>query len=110
MTSTGMLGRMPFRMACVLVLALGLLGTSGGTARADAIDQTFLSALKAKGIQFGSPDKALIAAHEVCDEISNGKTVAQVASTVQANSNLDGYHAGYFVGASIRAYCPQHMS
>jgi hypothetical protein len=79
-------------------------------AHADATDDAFLSALKAKGIHFGSPDKAFIAGHEVCDELANGKTAVQVASTVQGNSDMDGYHAGYFVGASIRAYCPQFAS
>lgn len=79
-------------------------------AHADATDDAFLSALKAKGIHFGSPDKAFIAGHEVCDELANGKTAVQVASTVQSNSDMDGYHAGYFVGASIRAYCPQFAS
>ena len=110
MTSTGIFGRVPSRLASGLVLAIALLGPIEGTAHADATDDTFLAALKAKGIKFGSPDKAIIAAHEVCDEIANGKSPAQVASTVQGNSNLDGYHAGFFVGAAIRAYCPQHAS
>jgi hypothetical protein len=77
---------------------------------ADAVDDAFVSALTNKGIHFQSPEKAVIAAHEVCDELGNGKTTAQVASTVQSNSDLDGYHAGYFVGASIRAYCPKFAS
>jgi hypothetical protein len=101
-----------------LVWAAGLLvaGTLAApaavapAARADATDDAFLSALKAKGIHFGSPDKAFIAGHEVCDELANGKTAVQVASTVQSNSDMDGYHAGYFVGAAIRAYCPQFTS
>jgi hypothetical protein len=27
---------------------------------------------------------------------------------VVTSSNLDGYRAGYFVGASIAAFCPRH--
>ena len=113
MTSTGM--RVPsllLLLAAGLVLlgALGWVRVESPTAHADATDDAFLAALAGKGIKFGSPDKALIAAHEVCDELDSGKTTAQVASTVQANSNLDGYHAGYFVGASIRAYCPKYAS
>jgi hypothetical protein len=27
---------------------------------------------------------------------------------VMAQSDLDGYHAGFFVGASIAAFCPRH--
>lgn len=94
----------------LVVLAAPTLFAAAPVAHADALDDAFLGALTAKGIHFGSPDKAIIAGHEVCDEIDNGKTPAQVASTVQANSGLDGYHAGYFVGAAIRAYCPVHSS
>ncbi len=98
------------RLAAGLALAAGLLGPFGAVAHADATDDAFLAALKAKGIRFGSPDKALVAAHEVCDELGNGRTPAQVAAAVQQNSNMDGYHSGFFVGASIRAYCPKYAS
>ncbi|OBF60731.1 hypothetical protein A5787_18345 [Mycobacterium sp. 852002-50816_SCH5313054-b] len=94
--------------ALVVVLAALAPFAAAAVAHADAVDDAFLGALTAKGIHFGSPGKAIIAGHEVCDELDNGKSAAQVASTVQANSGLDGYHAGYFVGAAIRAYCPAH--
>jgi hypothetical protein len=110
MTCTGILRPLLTPLASGLVLAAGLLGPCAGTAHADATDDAFLSALRAKGIKVGSPEKALVAAHEVCDELDSGKTPAQVASTVQGNSNLDDYHAGFFVGASIRAYCPKYTS
>jgi hypothetical protein len=97
------------RLLAVLA-AIGPLAAPVAIAHADANDDAFLAALTAKGIHFGSPDNAIIAGHEVCDELDNGKTPTQVASTVQANSDLDGYHAGYFVGASIRAFCPSHAS
>src|ERR1700741_5512483 len=91
-----------------LVAALSSLAAAAPIAHADASDNAFLEALTSKGIHFGSPDKAFIAGHEVCDELGNGKSAAQGASTVQSNSDMDGYHAGFFVGASIRAYCPQY--
>jgi Protein of unknown function (DUF732) len=102
------------RFARPVVLAalapLATLAPLAAIARADAGDDAFLSVLTAKGIHFGSPDKALIAGHEVCDELDTGRSMNQVASTVMANSGLDGYHAGFFVGASIRAYCPKYAS
>jgi uncharacterized protein DUF732 len=95
----------------VLVVALlGSLGAAAPTAHADAADDAFVAALSSKGISFLSPTAAIVAGHEVCDELSLGRTPAQVATDVTRNSNLDGYHAGYFVGAAIRAYCPQHAS
>jgi Protein of unknown function (DUF732) len=92
-----------------LMATLGALAAAP-IAHADASDDAFLGALTSKGIHFGSPEKAFIAGHEVCDELGNGKSPSQVASTVQSNSAMDGYHAGFFVGAAIRAYCPKYAS
>jgi hypothetical protein len=94
----------------VLLAALALLAATVPIAHADATDDAFIAVLQAKGIHFGSPEKAVIAGHEVCDELSGGKAPVQIAATVQSNSDMDGYHAGFFVGASIRAYCPQFAS
>ena len=33
---------------------------------------------------------------------------ADVANDVMTQTNLDGYHAGFFVGVSIAAFCPRH--
>jgi uncharacterized protein DUF732 len=91
-----------------LVALLSLVGVAAPTARADAVDDTFLSALKAKGINFASSQAAIVAGHEVCDELDLGRQPSDVANDVTKNSNLDGYHAGFFVGASIAAFCPRH--
>lgn len=104
----GALARWTARL--VLVAALGPLAAAAPIAHADASDNAFLQALTSKGIHFASPDKALIAGHEVCDELGNGKSPSQVASTVQTNSAMDGYHAGFLVGAAIKAFCPQYAS
>jgi Protein of unknown function (DUF732) len=96
-------------LALVIAL-LGPLGAAGATAYADANDDAFIAALSAKGINFASPQAAIVAGHEVCDELGLGRTPVQVATDVTRNSNLDGYHAGYFVGLAVRTYCPQHGS
>lgn len=103
----------PTRMlAAGLIPMVAMLATlAGPIARADAAaDNTFTAALTAKGINFASPQAAIIAGHEVCDELGLGRTQLQVATDVTRNSNLDGYHAGYFVGLAVRTYCPQHAS
>ncbi|CPR11984.1 hypothetical protein BN971_03277 [Mycobacterium bohemicum DSM 44277] len=83
---------------------------AAATAHADAVDYAFLNAVKAKGINFASPQAALIAGHEVCDELDLGKQKSDVATEVMTNSQLDGYRAGFFVGASVAAYCPRYHS
>ena len=94
-----------------VIAMLGTLGAAAPTAHADAaVDNTFTAALSSKGINFASPQSAIVAGHEVCDELDLGRTQVQVATDVTKNSNLDGYHAGYFVGLAVRTYCPQHGS
>lgn len=95
-------------MVMLLCLPGALVGLAGPAARADATDDAFLAGIGAKGIRFQSPETALIAAHEVCDELDLGRSKQDVAAEVMRNSNLSGYLAGYFVGASVHAFCPQH--
>ena len=95
----------------ILVLAvalLGLLTVTTPTARADAVDTNFLNALKAKGVTFASSQAAIQAGHQVCDELDQGRATQDVANDVMQQSSLDGYHAGFFVGVSVAAFCPRH--
>lgn len=103
----------PWQSPPALLLAGALLclaGAAAPTAHADATDDAFLAALRSKGITYGSPESAIVAAHEVCDELDLGRQKVDIANNVMRNSNLDAYHAGYFVGVSIRAYCPNYAS
>jgi hypothetical protein len=93
------------------VLVVALLGlTSGGigSARADAVDDKFLAALHSHGINFDSPQAAIVAGHQVCDSLDQGRQKSDVAQEVMQNSNLDSYKAGYFVGVSVAAFCPRN--
>ena len=93
------------------VVLLGLTAVRAPVARAgDPVDDQFLAALKAKGINYQSGQAAIVAGHEVCDELDLGRQQSDVANDVMKNSNLDAYKAGYFVGASIAAYCPRFRS
>jgi hypothetical protein len=92
----------------LLATLLNFAAVAAPTASADAVDDGFLASLKAKGINFASSQSAIVAGHEVCDELDLGRQPSDVATDVTKNSNLDGYHAGFFVGASIGAYCPRH--
>lgn len=86
-----------------------LLGA--GIGHADTNDDKFLVALKSEGItDHVSPKHAIEAAHTVCQKLDNGMTPTQVANDVLNSSAMPAYHSGYFVGASIKLYCPQYMS
>jgi hypothetical protein len=95
-----------------LVLGVALLSAAGeaaATAHADAEGSSnFPGALSSKGITFGSRQAVILAGHEVCDELNQGTQASDVANEVMTKTNLDGYHAGFFVGVSIAAFCPRH--
>ncbi len=97
-------------LAAGVAPAAGLLGALGAApaVHATATDDAFLAALTAKGINYESPETAIRSGHLVCQELDSGIAAQQVANDVMTNGHLDGYHAGYFVGVSIRAYCPKY--
>jgi hypothetical protein len=92
----------------VLVLPLGVMAITAPAAHADAVDASFLNALQSKQINFASGQAAVIAGHQVCDALDSGRAASDVANDVMQQSGLDGYHAGFFVGVSIAAFCPRH--
>ena len=112
MSTTGVcsLRRVRTLLAGLIVSAalLSLVGVAAPTAQADAVDGNFINALSSKGITFASAQAAIVAAHEVCDELDGGRPSSDVANDVMQQSSLDGYHAGFFVGVSIAAFCPRH--
>lgn len=96
------------RLLAVATALLGLLGIVA-TAHADSTDDQFLAELQAEGVtEHVSPERAIEAAHIVCQKLDAGMTPTEVAFEVLDSSTMPGYHSGYFVGAAIHAYCPQH--
>jgi hypothetical protein len=103
---------LPLLAACVVLVVglLGPLGTAASPAHADPadVDERYLAALSSHGITYTSPEVGIAAGHLVCTKLDGGEAPTDVAKDVMNSSSLDGYHAGYFVGASIGAYCPQY--
>ena len=88
-------------------IAAALLGA--GIGHADTNDDRFLAALKSEDItDHISPQHAIEAGHTICQKLDNGQTPTQVANDVLNSSAMPAYHSGYFVGASIKLYCPQY--
>jgi hypothetical protein len=90
--------------------AMAAIGLAAPVAHADTNDGKFLAALKSEGIGDHISDAhAIEAGHFVCVKLDNGISVANVVNDVLYSSNMPAYHSGFFVGASIKEYCPQHM-
>ncbi|MGA8331017.1 MAG: DUF732 domain-containing protein [Mycobacterium sp.] len=109
---TSVFTKAPAAVATPFVLAVALLSIAGSaapTAHADAAESdNFMGALSSRGITFASTQAAILAGHDVCDELDQGRQAGDVANDVMTQSKLDGYHAGFFVGVSIAAFCPRH--
>ncbi|MFZ3315898.1 DUF732 domain-containing protein [Mycobacterium sp.] len=100
---------MVIRLLVAAAVALLGLQAAVSTAHADATDDQFLAALRSAGIgDQTSSAHAIDAGHFVCVKLDNGATPAEVESDVKSSSNMPEYHAGFFVGASVNAYCPRH--
>ncbi|ORV85910.1 hypothetical protein AWC11_18555 [Mycobacterium interjectum] len=76
---------------------------------AQTSDGDFVGALEERGISVADPDSAVATAHEICAEFDRGEAAAVVVLKLMKETNLSSAQAGYFVGASVTAYCPQHQ-
>jgi Protein of unknown function (DUF732) len=95
----------------LVAAAVALIGPLGSvsTANADTNDNNFIAMMNSEGItDHVSPAHAIEAAHSVCSKLDGGETPTQVANDVLNSSTMPAYHAGYFVGAAIKVYCPQY--
>jgi hypothetical protein len=95
-----------------MAAAVALIAPVGAvsTAHADTNDNKFIALLNSEGItDHVSPSHAIAAGHSVCEKLDGGETPTQVANDVLNSSTMPAYHAGYFVGAAIKVYCPKYM-
>lgn len=81
-----------------------------GTANADVYDVAFVTVLEKRGITATSDASLIRLGHAACVSIAKGLSPVTVAKQLYAGSELSQSEAGYFVGASISAYCPQYSS
>lgn len=113
MTNTRVSTRAPLplllatRLVVVAVALFGPLGAAS-TAHADAADDAFLAELQSDGVSDDTREAAIEAGRKVCEYLDQGKTLDQIVYDVVFSSRLPAYDSGFFVGASVRAYCPQH--
>lgn len=97
------------RLVAAMAVSLGVLGAGlAPAAHADANDDKFIQLLISDGITHDSVPAAIAAARKVCEYLAQGMTPNEVVIDVENSSSLPDYDAGYFVGAAIRAYCPQY--
>ena len=79
-------------------------------AAADQTDDAFVAALEKRGIVFPSDDAAVAMARTVCAKLDEGQKPAGLALALAKTTVPSARDAGYFIGASVAFYCPEHRS
>lgn len=93
--------------ACgVLLSAVALLGAA--PASAEPIDDAFVAALAKNGISMSDRGTAVSMGHTVCAGFDKGEASTAAAMRIVKDTDLNPKQAGYFVGLSVAAYCPQY--
>jgi hypothetical protein len=95
-------------IAAVLASATAL----AATVHADPNDAQFLKNIRDNMGREITDSQALInSAHEICSELQQGKSAADVITGVRLGNPQWNYdEAGFFVSASAEAYCPEKVS
>ncbi len=96
----------PGTVCAVLLSAAALL--SAASASADETDDAFIAALENNGINLNDHSIAITMGHTVCAALDIGHDESALVLDVIHDMNISARQAGYFVGVSVAAYCPQY--
>ena len=77
-------------------------------ASAEPIDDAFVAALAKNEISMSDRNTAVSMAHSVCAGFDKGEPSTALAMGIVKDTDLSPKQAGYFVGVSVAAYCPQY--
>jgi hypothetical protein len=95
---------------CALLLCAAAL-IPAPLASADPNDDAFVAALANYGINADNGDTLIAHGHGVCAALDKGQDSSIVALKLMNDTKLNissRQQAGFFVGASVAAYCPQY--
>jgi hypothetical protein len=93
--------------ACAVLLSAAAL-LCAAPASADQLDDAFVAALAKNGIAMSDRNTAVSMAHNVCAGFDRGEASTALAMRIVKDTDLSPKQAGYFVGVSVAAYCPQY--
>jgi len=100
-------GRGKWSASCAAVLS-GAALLCAAPAAADSMDDAFVGALAKNGIAFPDRGNEIAMGHSVCAGFDRGEASTALAMRLVKDADLSPKQAGYFVGVSVSAYCPQY--
>ena len=91
--------------------AIALAVTLAAPARADLIDNSFLTALSNAGISYSAPANTIALGHSVCPMLVEPyQSFDAIVSSVADNTGMSNDMAGAFALIAIDEYCPAIMA
>ncbi len=94
--------------AFIGVLLCAAAPLSAPPASAEPNDDAFIAALAEEGIDVSDPTTLIARAQKVCNRFDRGQAGSVVVMKVLKETDLSPRDAGYFVGVSVAAYCPEY--
>lgn len=80
-------------------------------ASADAVDDSFLSALSSAGVNYGDATSTANLGQSVCTMLQQpGSTFASTASSMSGSSSMSPQMAQLFTSIAISMYCPEMVA
>jgi Protein of unknown function (DUF732) len=101
-------GRLQWSSICAVLLSTAALVSAAPTS-ADPTDDAFVAALAKERIVLSDDNTAIAAAHTVCAGLDKSNKSGILAMKLMKGTDLSLKQSGYFIGASISAYCPQYI-
>ena len=79
-------------------------------ASADPTDDAFIAALASQGIPISDNNVAVQMGRNMCALLDQGTTRPLLVMKLMNDTNLTARQAGFFLGLSASAYCPQYKT
>lgn len=98
------------RWSFIAVLLCVLAPLSAAPAGADSNDDGFIAAIAGQNIPVPDPNAAIQMGRNMCALFDQGTTRPLLVMKLMKDANLTARQAGFFLGASASAYCPQYKS
>jgi hypothetical protein len=83
---------------------------SAAPASADQTDDAFIAALQNQGIAIPDTDAAIQTGRSMCALLDQGTQRPLLLMKLARDMNLSARQAGFFLGLSTSAYCPQYRT
>ncbi|OBF44707.1 hypothetical protein A5787_12940 [Mycobacterium sp. 852002-50816_SCH5313054-b] len=98
------------RSAFAAALLSGAALLAAAPASADQLDDAFIAALVNQGLPVPDNDAAIQEGRTMCALLDQGTTRPLLVMRLMRDTNLTARQAGFFLGISSSAYCPQYRT